>query len=260
MELITFFDGGKQADSAEYDVVTLAAVSGTPTEWAAFEGEWTVALRNHRAEYLHTTDLVTRNSCYEGWTTNQVTHLLQDCVNVIEKHIAQKPRGSKPFSLGIFPCTTTFVLEAFNNARRSDDHARTAEEQLIRQATGACAKWAEIRGADTHEFIFDRGEPYRGFVCNLIESKKALGDAPWLKSVKRNENGSSRDTPGLQLADLYAWAVSNQKRPQISPWHAQLLGMTRLDQWFDLTNIHEVIPGSQEIWNSWKLPTRKLKR
>jgi hypothetical protein len=38
--LRSYFDAGNQADSREYDVLSLAVASGTLNEWGPFENEW----------------------------------------------------------------------------------------------------------------------------------------------------------------------------------------------------------------------------
>jgi hypothetical protein len=54
----SFFDGGNEADSTQYDFVSLASVSGTETQWRAFERDWGAVLKKHNAPWLHTTDVL----------------------------------------------------------------------------------------------------------------------------------------------------------------------------------------------------------
>jgi hypothetical protein len=52
----SYFDGGNQANSRQYDVLSLAVMSGTKDEWTPFENDWNAVLLKHHAAYLYTTD------------------------------------------------------------------------------------------------------------------------------------------------------------------------------------------------------------
>jgi hypothetical protein len=58
MILKCYFDGGNQADSTQYDIVTLAAFCGTNDQLKPFEHDWKEALKTNNAPWLHTTDAV----------------------------------------------------------------------------------------------------------------------------------------------------------------------------------------------------------
>src|SRR4051812_38802345 len=81
--LKSYFDGGNQADSREYKIVTLAAFSGSAVQWANFEEQWRENLIRHGAKWLHTTDAATLQrpfSVDDGWTTAKVDAFIGDCV------------------------------------------------------------------------------------------------------------------------------------------------------------------------------------
>jgi hypothetical protein len=56
--LKSYFDGGNQADSSQYDRVTLATACGTSDQWDMFESAWNEVLQKHNASFLHTTEAV----------------------------------------------------------------------------------------------------------------------------------------------------------------------------------------------------------
>jgi hypothetical protein len=58
MVLKGYFDGGNQADSRQYDRITLATVCGTADQWKTPELEWREVLTAHKADFLHTTNAV----------------------------------------------------------------------------------------------------------------------------------------------------------------------------------------------------------
>ena len=84
--LRSYFDAGSEADSREYDVLSLAVASGTAAEWGPFERDWREMLVRHHAKYLHTTDAVARVNHYEGWTEDEADSFLRDCARIISRH------------------------------------------------------------------------------------------------------------------------------------------------------------------------------
>src|ERR1017187_2772001 len=86
MILKNYFDGGNQADSTLFDVVTLASVSGITEQLKAFNADWNAALKKNSAPWLHTTDLFSRRrepfTGRDGWDSGKSEALILDCVEV----------------------------------------------------------------------------------------------------------------------------------------------------------------------------------
>jgi hypothetical protein len=113
MVLKSFFDAGNKADSSQYDVVSLATVSGTKDEWQPFDKQWRSVLRKHRAEFLHTTDAVSRKGIYKGWTEAQRDRFLKDCVDIAARNCARATVDDVPGKFGLYYFVVTFVLKDF---------------------------------------------------------------------------------------------------------------------------------------------------
>jgi len=257
--LSTYFDGGKQADSRVYDVVTLASIHGTARQWDELDKQWRRVLKKHGAEYLHVTDCIGGLRHYDGWKVEERQAFLKACVRLLGKHTATKNGGESPRRDGILPSTATVVLKDFIEARKTrTDIANTAEELLIRQATAVSATWADVKKTKWFRYFFDQGEKYRGYVCDMKTSPGARAAAPWLDRIIHNAEVNMRLHPGIQVADLYAWCVSNKNVDRGFAWQAKLLRMDRFDQWIDESNIAETINGSQEVWDAWRLPKRAM--
>ena len=90
MVLKSYFDGSNQADSSQYDRISIATVCGTGKQWKRFDAEWKKVLYRHRADYLHTTDAVSLQNDFtteKGWNKTRVDSFIGACVGVIEKQI-----------------------------------------------------------------------------------------------------------------------------------------------------------------------------
>jgi hypothetical protein len=158
--LKSYFDGGGEADSAQYDHLTLAAMVGRQEHWAAFNNSWNKVLRKHDADWLHTTDAISLLGIYEtGWTDKSVERFIEDCVTVIEDHAA--PPG---FGRGIRPITITVDLKEFMLALEIRPGIGTPEENCAIPCFNAALVYGQKTGCKKYECYFDQGEPFYGFI------------------------------------------------------------------------------------------------
>ena len=121
MVLKSYFDGGNQADSSQYDRITIATVCGTAKQWKRFEHAWGKVLYKYEARFLHTTDAVSLQNEFSkknGWNKTRVDSFIGHCVEVIGKHI-EIPAGTvgRRARVGLYPVTLTIPLEDWKRAR-----------------------------------------------------------------------------------------------------------------------------------------------
>jgi len=153
-----YFDGANKADSTQYELLTLASVSGTRHEWHRFNREWQHVLNKHRATYLHVTDVIgQKNDFRDGWNTRRRDRLIMDCVKVIGRHIARPIRDNDPGRLGLYPHSISIKLAEFIKARQDNpDVPRSANEVCATQAVYDCMKWGfDGLGAQNIHLYFD---------------------------------------------------------------------------------------------------------
>jgi hypothetical protein len=256
--LRSYFDGGNQADSRVYNVVSLAVVSGTKNEWKPFEKDWKKVLRRHRADFLHTTDAVTRNGIYEGWDDDQVDEFLSDCSRVARQHCARVTIGDVPGKFGLYPFVVTIDLKDFVCQSQKDPEAlQNADEGCMRQAVEEVLIWArEKANCDKCNFFFDQGEPYYGHLVQWLQNKKAREYAPAIEMIASHSQANMRWVPALQLADLYAWTQNNKHSSWNPKWKQKLLRSHFQWQWIDKNNIDRVRKDHAVAWKSFNLPRR----
>ncbi|SRR5579875_412517 len=264
MILKSYFDGGNQADSTQYDFVTLASVSGIAEQLWPFDSDWKDMLRRHRAPWVHTTDLVSlvRDPFREknGWTEVHSAALLMDSVRVIKSHIARPLTDPSP-RVGLLPFTVTVALKEYIKARANNPEVpKNATEICATQNLAGCLEWGrDIMGAHFYHLFFDRNEPFRGHVCDRQRNAKAVKQLPLLERIRRNDEVDMRTVPALQMADLFAWCVSHKGTVRWK-WHEAVLELPRMDEWLEYANLLKPIPGVPQLVNSWRLPKRKPSR
>jgi hypothetical protein len=260
--LKAYFDAGNQADSSQYDVLSLAATAGTVKEWLPFEKAWKRNLKKHKADFLHTTDAVSRKGIYEGWTVNQRDKFLIDCVKIAGQHGARAKIGGVPGRYGLFTFVTSIVLKDFVAAQGTiPDAPHNANDACLRETGAEILLWSSNQAAcDQCHFFFDQGEPFYGHLTQLMQSKKAMKDAFLLQRITYRTEADMRGVPALQLADLYAWCVSHRLAEWQPKWLVRLLKNHWSGVWLDKTNLHELKLDQIALSRTWNLPKRKATR
>src|ERR1035438_3888915 len=104
--LKSYYDGGNQADSLQYKILTLGGLAGNDKGWPLFESSWKRVLERHHADFLHTTDAVALQKYFsksKGWSRDRVNRLIEGCAGVLEHCI----------DWGIRPMTVSIILEDY---------------------------------------------------------------------------------------------------------------------------------------------------
>ena len=256
--LRSYFDAGNQADSREYDTVSLAVVSGTVEEWQPFERDWKKVLEHHHVDYLHTTYAISRHDIYEGWGEDKVNDLLSDCSQVACNYCVRATVGTSLGKFGLMPFIVTINLKDFvNYARENPECLQNADEGCLRQAVEEVLLWAREKAfCEFCHFFFDQGEPYYGHLVQWLQNKRARKYAPFLDMIVHRSESDMRHVPALQLADLYAWTQNNRNSKWSPEWKQKLIASHFQWQWIDKTNIGNVRKDHEAAWKSLKLPAR----
>jgi hypothetical protein len=241
VDLECYFDGGNQADSREYDLVTLSVISGTPKQWRKLEEQWKQKCDERHIGYFHATEHKDR------------LELMEDFTEIASTHVFQR----SPFCHGLYPFSVTVPLDDFLRARAMNHRTpHSVPDILIREALYRCVEWGmNVIGSKDFHIVFDRGEPYMGLVSDFKRNPKSRREYPIVDDFALTE-GNSRKYPGLQMADLFAFGHSNRKSYFRTKWHQSLREITqdRVDFTFQklLDPIYQAIEKSGE----WKLPKR----
>lgn len=254
----SYFDGGNQADSALYRVLTLAAFCGNAEQWGRFDREWNLRLKKHGADFLHATDALSLQKTFGNWTNSSTQALIEDCVSVIEKHAPIPYKRT-----GLMPVTVSVILPDFIEALKKVPTLGTPEHTCAVQCASLCFEYGErYLKSDQYQLFFDQGERFCGHLRDRKLNKKSVRhDAIW-KKVGLLAEADMRITPGLQAADLLAWAATQalEDKPIRHDWQYRMLDVYREKELYDLQQLtqpkHDVI----QTVLGWNLPPRRRPR
>jgi hypothetical protein len=114
-------------------------------------------------------------------------------------------------------------------------------------------------GAHFYHFVFDQNEPFMGHVSDRQTNRKAKKHLKsFVDRILSTTTGNMREVPALQMADLFAWCVSQKGRKPRFRWQNRLLNQRDwFHDWFGYDQIVNPIPGVPALVKSWNLPRRK---
>jgi len=259
--LKSYFDGSNQADSSQYDRISIAAVCGTGKQWKRFDRDWNKVLYRHRAGYLHTTDAVSLRNDFKkekGWTVRRVDSFIGDCVGVIERHmmIPDGVLGKRPKE-GLYPVTLTILFDDWVRAVKTlPDLPNSIEELCATESLGFVLRWGKHIGTKKYELHFDRGEKFYGHIHDRWTHPKAKKDIELMKDVISVDEAISTHVPALQMADLFAWCI-NHVNKETREWHIRMHRLPWRAPLLDYEHLIKPIPRVLDSIASWKLPPRK---
>ena len=250
----SYFDGGNQADSTQYKVLSLAAISGTSIHWADFERRWKKVLENHGAPWLHTTDAVSLQGPFKEWDAGRVNAFISDCVTVMERCAAVR-LGRKIVHSALRPVTISVVLRDFKRALQKIPLLGCPEHLCAIQAAACCLTYGKWLEYDKYQFFFDQNEPFYGHIKDRTCNRKSKRSSPTWNVVHLGES-NMRDVPALQAADVLAWSVNHQSGV-MREWQQRLLAIDRDQQWLDYASLVKAKPEDLEVIAAFGLPHRR---
>jgi len=258
--LESYFDGGNQANSTQYDRLTLATACGTSEQWGVFTSEWNKVLIKHKAAFLHTTDAVSLQQDFSrdrGWSRESVDALILDCVGVIAEHISLPGPFGNIARPGLHVVTLTIPLDDYRRARESNSNLpNSVTEICASESLGFCFRWGRRVGAHLYYLYFDQGEPFYGHVCDRKRNKKSRRAITLMENVALLGESDMRGVPALQLADLFACCI-NHNDAVSREWHGRLHGLAWDSLYLDYGFLVKPAPGALERTAAWNLPRRR---
>jgi hypothetical protein len=241
-----YFDGARDANSKR---ITVAMVCGESEHWDGFTANWKSILAIHRAPFLHMTDAMALRGEFakeKGWDKPLVDALISDCVRLISEYMD---------SLNVV--TMDIYREDFLRARKTvPSLPNTMSELCATESLGFCFKYGKDKNADWYQLYYDQGEPFFGHICDRKNHRKARRHIPNLSKVAVLAEANMRLFPPLQMADLFAWAISHNHRVS-REWHRCLNDLDWKSLCLRYENLVRPIEGAAELIESWNLPRRK---
>jgi hypothetical protein len=252
----SYFDGGNQADSRKYQILTLAALAGTKNAWDKLDPAWQKVMRKHGAPYLHTTDAVSLAKPFsrnQGWSDEKVNLLISDCATLMEQC---KGWGIRPISVSV-------ILRDYKNVLSRIPDLPAVELICAIQCVGLALIFGQAHLHDPKaELFFDRSEPFCGHVLDRWNNKKVTRTNDTWKSIVQVGQVDSRNVPALQAADLLAWSVNRAHEDNAIRyyWQERVLNVPRSKDWLDEERLSKPNLEAMAVLKQLRLPVRKKMR
>ena len=242
--LEAYFDGSNVGGWDNGKTVTLAGFAADDSVWQDVDKEWRRILddssKRPQAEYLHMREAVHLEkefSPHKGWTIAKVGGLVVELLNYLQHVDKQRFR--------MFWCTVD--LDAHKRLRAEGLNLADPIQICIDCPTLVLdwfwVKWPGVIHAA--HFFFDVDEPFRAPFEDKWKAESSLsfnGSDYFWSLLKTVTTAKMQDKPGLQAADLIAWAVNRKFAVQKD---AAFSGIEAL-MW-------NVIPSSSILWDEQKL-------
>jgi hypothetical protein len=265
--LKSYFDGANHADLSQHDRVVLAMVSGNCEQWGGLISDWNEMLTRYNVPYLHVTDAVTLNKPFtvdRGWSDRLVDDFIVDCVRIAKRHAAMPSLVEGEVRVGLRAITMSIYLEDYKKVREVNPLLPNSVYELCTsEVLGFVFRWGRKMGAEWHHLYFDQGEDFRGHALDRVSLDRVKKTSPIFENVVVNAEVNMRHTPGLQLADLFAWCISHNDEPNKRLWHRALDDLPDDPSWvsiyMDEKYLANPTPGALERTAAWRLPRRGLK-
>jgi Protein of unknown function (DUF3800) len=240
-----FLDG---SGNLGMNYLTLAAVATTAEAWGPFEAQWNEILQNHwpQAKYTHMREMYGLVESFDskfGWTTDNAFQLANKCLALMSWQDKLRFR--------MFYCAVDLVAH----------RKLLAEDYVIPNPIDLCNTYCSrsVLGwllihfpdkvshfTDTVKYFFDRNEPFEAPFKAEWNREKDIAEqtgkwSPW-QVVEEIGSVEMKKTPGVQAADIIAWAVNreNTKKEGDLAWRMAAV-------------IRDVVPALSVVWDEQKM-------
>lgn len=192
-----YFDGSEKHGKR----LTLAAVAGDEAVWAKLEADWLAFLSKHGLTYTHMKEAIARKDAFQGWPKDKRDWFLNGLITFFKLH--QRDSG---FRLKAF--TSTVDLEAhreFSHIPGLPPPARMCVRGIVPKVFDWYSAFPD-KILDVMEFYFDRDEPFMQHIDTDWKSATFRSRYPSWGLIRTIAPVAMQITPGIQVADLFAWA------------------------------------------------------
>jgi hypothetical protein len=212
-----YFDGSEGTDTSGDTWLTLAGFAATDKSWGGFEGTWNTMLRERYpiAPYVHMWQIISGTDPFErvnGWTKGRVVSLVSDAVELLKNRD----------SLHAFSCRVNI------SARQriiDEGHSVYEPARLCAEMCHSLSRrWSLTKKLELVWLFFDRGESFikplkDQWLANRTPPNKLATDPEkrvW-DLIANIVDDDTEHTPGLQAADMVAWATSRDLAKKLEP-------------------------------------------
>lgn len=209
--LKAYFDKSGQDDQA---LLTIGGIAGGDEVWGKIENDWKAILKDHDppAAYMHMVEAIPLRCEFrpdKGWNDDKVFGL----VNTLLSYLSEVPDKTKYCH---FACT--LKMDDYRKLQAENYQMDAPADLLASLCAQRITEWYffEYKGIDleaTH--VFDQNEPFEPIIKakweRETENSRLTGNYNAWCHIAEVGTAIMRKTPGLQVADMFAWATNRHE-------------------------------------------------
>jgi hypothetical protein len=206
--LKSYFDKSGQEDQ---DFLTIGGVAASDDVWAEIETDWNLILQknNPPATYMHMVEAIHLRKEFrrdKGWNDDHVFGL----INLLLSYLSSAPIAAKYCQ---FSCS--LKMSDYNKllaeTYQLDSPADTVASACVRKMS----EWYfnHYKGLDFEaHYYFDQNEPFEEIIkAKWNRARSEQNPKYQWASIAYVGSAVMRKTPGLQIADMIAWATNRHE-------------------------------------------------
>jgi Protein of unknown function (DUF3800) len=206
--LKSYFDKSGQEDQG---LLTIGGVAASDDVWAELEADWNLILQknNPPASYMHMNEalfLKREFSAAKGWDDDLVFGL----INLLLSYLSMAPLKTKYCQL-----SCSLKMSDYNKLRAETYQLDSPADIVASACVRKMSEWyfEYYKGLDFEaHYYFDQNEPFEEII-KAKWNRARLEQNPkyqWA-SIAHIGSAEMRKTPGLQIADMMAWATNRHE-------------------------------------------------
>lgn len=226
--LKSYFDrSGQETDL----FLTLSGIAATDETWNDIENNWNFLLHDHKpqAEYMHMIEAVPLRGEFsrdKGWNDDMVQGIVNQLISYLSTVAKDKYCQ--------FACR--IHMDDYRKLQRETYQLDSPVDMCNECCVERLMEWylREYKGGLDVEghYYFDQGEPFEPiFKAKWLREKEKcekLNEYTEWSHITHVGEALMRNTPGLQVADMFAWANNRELTKPNERWEALALAMRSL--------------------------------
>jgi hypothetical protein len=198
-----YFDGSQKHGRR----LTIAAIAGDEAAWRDLEHDWLAFLASQGLSYMHMKEAIARKGEFQGWKKDKRDWFINGLITFFNINRDQHPGRLKAI-------TSSVDLKAHAEFAHIPGLPSPAR-MCVRGLAAKIFKWySDFPDTilDVMDFYFDRDEPFLNQIDEDWKSPVYRARHPWFGMIRTMAQVDMRLTPGIQVADLFAWSRTHVDR------------------------------------------------
>lgn len=206
MSLRCYFDGSEKHGRR----LTLAAVAGDDAAWSDLETDWKAFLKKEQLPYTHMKEALPLKGVFKkkGWKRDKRDWFVNGLITFVHIHQNKHKGRLKAF-------TASVDLKAHAEFAPRIPGLPSPARMCVRGLVPHIFEWYQTfpdRFLDVIEFYFDRDEAFMQHIDADWKSADYRARFPIWGLIRTIEPVAMDVTPGIQVADLFAWSRTHVDR------------------------------------------------